>query len=234
MTRFRRQNGRTILSEGRWFLIFFAVTLVSCSLLGDDPRWDTDVPESAPVRALLGTWGPEGERIAFIHTPDTADVTAPFNQLWTYHLEVDTMRRVTKGPLLTPNWGPDGERFVFHSDQIPQHLFTASATGDSLTKLTGPNSPNPDLENAVIGKWSPSGDRILYTIEAGTPRGVSMMKPDGSDARILAEYGVQAAWFPDGERIVYVNWDQSVEEDSRKKRSTLPAPTEATGASLRT
>lgn len=191
----------------------------ACSVIGgEDPRWDTDVPESAPVRGLLGTWGPDGKRIAFIHAPDTADVSASFNQLWTYHLERDTMRRVTKGPLLTPHWGPDGDHFVFHSDQIPQHLFTVGASGQEFRRLTGPESPNPDLASTVIGKWSPSGDRILYTIEAGTPRGVSMMKPDGSDARILIEYGVQAAWFPDGEQVVYVNWDQSVEDGSREKQ----------------
>ncbi|WP_103029358.1 TolB family protein [Salinibacter altiplanensis] len=201
------------------FLFPALLTLAACSLLGgDNPRWDTDVPESAPVTALLGTWGPEGTRIAFVHTPDSA-ATEPrkFNQLWTYNLETDTMRRMMRGPLFTPHWSPSGNRLVFHSP-IPQYLFTVDPDGQNLQKLTGPDSPNPDLENTVIGKWSPSGDRILYTIEAEEPRGVSMMKPDGSNARILIRYGVQAAWFPSGERIVYVNWDQSIEEGSRNKQ----------------
>jgi len=204
----RRSNADVLVKY--WPFLLLCITLASCSLLGlDDPRWDTDVPESAPVRALLGTWGPEGERIAFIHTPDTADVTAPFNQLWTYHLEADTMRRVLKGPLLTPNWSPSGNRFVFHSDQLPQHLFTASATGDSLNKLTGPNSPNPDLENTVIGKWSPTGNRLLFSVEAGEKSGIYTMTPDGSEVTKVVGWSVQPAWFPSGERIVYIDFDSS-------------------------
>lgn len=206
-------------SSLRVVLLPALLTLVACSLLGgDDPRWDTDVPRSASSDAWLGTWGPEGTRIAFVHTPDSA-ATEPgnYNQLWTYNLQTDTMRRIMRGPLFTPHWSPSGNRLVFHSP-IPQYLFTVGTDGQNLQKLTGSDSPNPDLENTVIGKWSPSGDRILYTIEAGTPRGVSMMKPDGSNARILIEYGVQAAWFPSGERIVYVNWDQSIEDGSRRKQ----------------
>ncbi|WP_263835634.1 TolB family protein [Salinibacter sp.] len=200
-------------------LLGLLFTLAACSLLGgEDPRWDTDVPRSAPLDALLGIWGPEGNRIAFVHTPDSA-ATEPgsYNQLWTYNLQTDTMRQVMRGPLFTPHWSPSGDRLVFHSP-IPQYLFTVDPDGQNLQQLTGPDSPNPDLENTVVGKWSPSGKRILYTIEAGTPRGVSMMKPDGSSARILIEYGVQASWFPGGERIVYVNWDQSIEDGSRRKQ----------------
>ena len=194
----------------RWTTLSACVALVACSLFaGDDTRWDTDVPKSAPVRALLGTWGPDGDRIAFIHTPDTAEVTAPFNQLWIYHLERDTMRRVTSAPLLTPNWSPNGERFVFHSDQIPQHLFTVGANGKGLKKLTGPDSPNPNFENTVIGKWSPSGDRILFSVEAGDKSGVYTMNADGSELEKLVGWSVQPAWFPSGERIAYIGFDSS-------------------------
>jgi len=208
--------------------LFVSILLAACSLLGDDPRWDTDVPESAPVRGLLGTWGPDGERIAFIHTPDTADVSAPFNQLWTYHLTADTMRRVTRGPLLTPNWSPSGERFVFHSDAIPQHLFTVGADGQTLRKLTGEGSPNPDFENTVIGKWSPSGERILFSVEAGERSGIYTMNPDGSNVVEVDSWSVQPAWFTSGNRVTYISWDQSLDDDSRKKQIYV-ADTDGTG-----
>lgn len=202
-------------------LIPLLLTAAACSLLGGgDPRWDTDVPDSAPVEAKTGTWGPEGRRIAFIHTPDTVDLLQPGsrNQLWTLDLRTRQMRRVMRGPVLTPDWHPDGSRFAFHSGRIPQHLFTVGAEGPPIRRLTGPGSPNPELENTVVGRWRPDGEQILYAVEAGEPRGVSLMDPDGSNARIIIEYGVMPAWFPDGERIAYVNWDQSVEDGSRKKQ----------------
>jgi Tol biopolymer transport system component len=44
------------------------------------------------------------------------------------------------------------------------------------------------------------------------------MKPNGSNARIIAPYGVMGSWFPDGEHVVYVNWDQRVEDTSRRRQ----------------
>jgi Tol biopolymer transport system component len=198
-------------TSSRIVLLLVFLTLAACSLLtGDDPRWDTDVPRSASSDAWLGTWGPAGNRIAFVHTPDSADVTEPgsTNQLWTYNLETDTMRRVMPGPLFTPHWSPSGDRLVFHSP-IPQYLFTVGTDGKSLRQLTGPDSPNPDLENTVIGKWSPSGDRILFSVEAGEKSGIYTMKPDGSDVKKLVGWSLMPAWFPSGERITYIDFDAS-------------------------
>lgn len=198
------------------------LALVGCSLFGggDDPSWDTNVPESASVEAWLGTWGPEGRRIAFIHTPDTVDLIQPGsrNQLWALDLQTRRMRRVMRGPVLTPDWHPDGSRFVFHSGQIPQHLFTVGAEGPPIRRLTGPDSPNPDLENTVVGRWRPDGKRLLFAVEAGEPSGIYTMDPDGSDLQKLVGWSIMPAWFPNGERIAYVSWDQSVEDGSRKKQ----------------
>jgi Tol biopolymer transport system component len=202
--------------------VFF---LAACSLFGgEDPRWDTDVPESAPVEARLGTWGPDGERIAFVHTPDSVDLSEPGSttrQLWTLNLETRERQQVLRGPLFTPHWSPDGEAFVFHSTSIPQYLFRTVAGTDSLYRLTGPGSPNPDLENTTVGRWSPSGDRILYAVEAGEKSGVYVMMPDGSDVTKLVGWSVMPAWFPSGEKIAYVSWDQSVDDPARKQQIYL-------------
>ena len=115
------------------------------------------------------------------------------------------------------DWSLDGEWFVFHTASIPRYLFKINVRGDSLVRLSGADSPNPDLEDTVAGRWSLSGDRILYAVSAGKPRGVSMMNLDGSGARILILYGVMPNWFPNGESIVYVNWDTTVEEGRRRQ-----------------
>ncbi len=79
--------------------------------------------------------------------------------------------------------------------------------GTDLLKLTGPDSRNPDWKYTNVGRWSPDGKQILFTVDAGVPRGVSLMDSSGSNPRIIIPYGVGARWFPNGKRIVYVNWD---------------------------
>jgi hypothetical protein len=49
--------------------------------------------------------------------------------------------------------------------------------------------------------WSPRGDRIAY---AGVG-GVIVIRPDGSDPRVVAEYGYNMTWSPDGNQILYIH-----------------------------
>jgi Tol biopolymer transport system component len=128
------------------------------------------------------------------------------------------MRRVMKGPRFTPDWHPDGSRFVFHSTRIPQYLFTVGADGPPIRQLTGPDSPNPDLENTVVGRWRPDGNRILFSVEAGDQSGIYTMDSDGSSVQKLVAWSLMPDWFPSGKRITYVSWDQSVEDLARRKQ----------------
>jgi len=112
-------------------------------------------------------------------------------------------------------WGPGGEVFVFHSTSIPQYLFQTVPGTDRLFRLTGPGPPNPDLENTTVGRWSPSGDRILDAIEAGTPREVSIMDADGSNAcRIVDDGGGRPV--SESEKIAYVSCDERVDDSARR------------------
>lgn len=193
----------------------------ACSVIGDDdPPWDTNVPDSAPVEAKLATWSPDGSRIAFVHTPPWSGVppAGHFEQLWTVHLDSGERRHVLTGPALTPDWHPDGSRLVFHSGRFPQYLFTIGVDGTSLRQLTGPNSPNPDLEYSVVGRWSPSGDRLLFAVEAGERSGIYTMSPNGADVQKLMDWSVMPDWFPDGERIAYISWGSRAVDDSRRKQ----------------
>ena len=67
----------------------FLAGLPACSLFGqnDEPRWDTDIPESEAFDADGGSWGPRGERFAFQHTLDSANANpGGYDQLWTSNL----------------------------------------------------------------------------------------------------------------------------------------------------
>ncbi|NBB73145.1 MAG: hypothetical protein GVY35_05625 [Bacteroidetes bacterium] len=212
----------------RSLIVFFVgsvvLTAAACSLIGEDnPPWDTDIPESEAFDADRAGWGPEGRRIVFEHNGPIPDTTAggpglAVNQLWVADLEAGTRRPVLLGPAVAPDWSPDGQWLAFSTRISDAYLYRVSVDGEQLTPLTGPNSPNPDLEETVTPEWSPNGDRLLYTVVAGEPRGISIMKPDGSEARIIISYGVMGSWFPDGEHVVYVNWDQRVEDASRRKQ----------------
>ena len=185
------------------------LVLPSCDLFGqDEPRWDTDIPESEVFDADGGTWGPRGERIAFQHTLDSAGANpGAYDQLWTVNLRTGARRMVAPGRVLNPDWSPSGEWFVFHSKTDPEYLYKITADGDSLVRLTGPGSPNPNFEYTTNGVWSPSRDRIHFTFLAGnppTPPGIGVMNADGSEARYLDDYGYGGGWFPDGERLVFV------------------------------
>ena len=198
--------------------------LTGCALVeSDDPPWDTDIPESEDVDGDAPVWGPEGEHILFTHTLDsTGPNPGRRYQLWKAAPETGEREQVAPGRLTTPDWSPNGEWVVFHTRAQFSHLYKISIDGDSLVALTGPDSPNPNLDATTVGRWSPSGDRILYARSAGEPRGLWMMNPDGTEAEILIPYGVQGDWFPSGERVAYVNWDQD-EEDVRRRRQIFVA-----------
>ena len=215
----RWRPGAVLVTLAGLFLI------AACSLVGSNSgNWDTDIPEGEAFDADRAAWGPEGRRIVFEHNGSLPDSVAgapgqlAVNQLWVADLEAGTRRLVHRGPAVAPDWSPDGQQIAFSTRISNAYLFVVDAAGGTPTPLTGPDSPNPMLEETVTPEWSPSGDRLLYTIVAGEPRGISIMKPNGSNARIIAPYGVMGSWFPDGEHIAYVNWDQRVEDASRRRQ----------------
>ena len=209
-----------------FLLVLILLSVVGCSLIigDDDPRWDTNVPEGEAFDSYLGIWSPDGTKIAFQHhEPLTSPDPGLADQLWIADLETVEREMVHSGRILAADWSPDGRWFVFHSFSDPENLFKLDVHGRHMSPLTGPNSPNPDLEYAATGDWSPDGGTILFSIVAGEPRGISRMDPDGSKAQLLIPYGIQPDWFPDGERIAYVNWDTTLSYATGRMRQIYTA-----------
>lgn len=206
------------------YLCCLAIYLLAASCQGpadgdDKPYFDKDIPPSEDFNASYGTWNSDGTKIAFQHdvpmgeNPDVSKL----DQLWIYDTETDQRRKVIEGRVLNIDWSPDGEWFVFHSFSDPEFLFKVRSDGTDLTRLTGNGSPN-DLEYTSVGRWSPNGGTILFTVIAGEPRGVSVMNPDGTEPIILIPYGVGANWLPSGEKFVYANWDTTVQDTDRQRQ----------------
>lgn len=188
-------------------------TLFGCSAFGqekEDVPWDTDIPESEPFDATMGTWSPDGKRIAFVHTALDQTGQGPLDALWTFDFETRERREIVHGRIIYPEWSQNGEWLVFQTKSDPQYLWKIQSDGQGATPLTGPGSPNPTLRYTILGKWHPSSDSILFTIGAGDPRGVSVMAADGTGARIVIPYGMHGSWFPDGKRLAYMAWDPAL------------------------
>ena len=202
--------------------LILMLMLTACGLQnGGDPEpfFDKDIPPSEAFDASYGAWNADGTQIAFQHdeplgsTPDAGKL----DQLWVYDTETGKRWKVMDGRVENIDWSPDGEWFAFHTFTNPEYLFKVRADGSELTRLTGGQSPN-DLKYTNVARWSPDGSQLLFTIVAGEPRGISLMNPDGTDARIIIPYGVGGQWFPDGNKIIYANWDTTVEDDTQRRQ----------------
>lgn len=201
-------------------LLLFIAVFGGCAISepedgGDTLRVDRDVPPSEAFDANLGTWSPDGRLIVFSHDRVDPESPAELDELWIADLEAGRRWRVLPGRFLNADWSPDGRELVFHSKSSPEFLFKADTSGQSFMALTGAGSPNPEWRYTSVGRWSPSGDRIAFTVVAGEPRGISVMGPDGEAPEILIPYGISKSWLPDGSGFVYLNWDMTQPEGRR-------------------
>ncbi len=190
------------------FLILPLYFLSSCDLNSNEIPYDTDIPESEEFDAFFGAWGKLGNKIVFIHDEPldgTADA-GKLDQVWIYDLQTQERRKVIGGRAYAPKLHPDGDWIIFHTNSFPQYLYKVRLDGTGLTPLSGNSSPN-DLEYTTDARFSPNGQEILFTIFAGTPRGIALMDTTGTDPEIIVPVGITGDWFPDGQQVIYVNWD---------------------------
>jgi Tol biopolymer transport system component len=199
------------------YFIIIIITLLSlvssCTTSVEDPI--TKLPPSENFDAHNGTWNTDGTKVLFQHT-DLSSSLPQQQQLWIYNSDTDDRYKVFDGPSLNPDWSPSGEWIAFHSNSIPERIFKYSIDADSLVQITGEQTA-ADFRNTSIARWSPDGGQMLFTIIAGDPRGAVVMNSDGSDAEIVVPFAVGANWFPDGERIVYVNWDTDLPANQQRQ-----------------
>jgi len=196
-----------------WLLLI----LLSSFMAGCDNPTDTteklnvdrNIPASENFDASYGFWGPDGSTIYFTHSEELGSDPRPgkLDQLWKLNLETGRRQKIRDGRILFPDISPDGEWFVFNSFGVPQYLFKMRSGGMDLQQLTGPNTSNPDFEYTIQPEWSPDGSQILFSLSAGEPRGVSIMKSSGSNPQIIIPFGTDPHWSANGNQITYINFD---------------------------
>ena len=201
-----------ILISSCWLLLVLVSSFVGChnsTEPTDELHVDRDIPPSEDFDASYGFWGPDGETIYFKHSEELGSDPDPgkLDQLWKLNLETGKREMIHTGRILNADISPDGQWIVFQSFFPPQYLYKMKCDGSQLQKLTGPDSPNPEWKQTVLGRWSPSGNKILFSVSAGDPRGVAVMDTNGVNPKMIIPFGVHANWFPSGNKIVYVNYD---------------------------
>lgn len=100
----------------------------------------------------------------------------------------------------SPAFSADGQKLAFDG--------WASQKGECYedAKILVSNSDGSNLKaigRGVMPRWSPGGNRIVFSQETPDGHSVATMRADGSNVKVIEEGGWGAEWSPDGHKIVY-------------------------------
>ena len=144
---------------------------------------------------LLGTWSPDGARIAFVSSRDGD------SDIYVAAADGSDVTQITNDPALDidPAWSPDGTQIAFGSDRDQLlGLYIMNADGSDVRLLR--ETDDPESRPA----WSPDGSLILFQDYPGP--NLFVIATDGTGLMALTdnEYDDgEAEWSPDGSRIVF-------------------------------
>lgn len=187
-------------------------------------------------------WSPDDKYIAYVKYSD-----AYWNScdmiLYDTSNKTSKVLNVTGKEKHSPRFSPDGKQIAYCATVPSDTLFIGSHRNHHIYKvdITGENN-QLIINEASYPQWSPSGDKILY-LSSGIDGSSQIFaaNADGSNRKQLTS-SVSPIWFdtgfprdgnedphwtPDGQKIVYVSWENQRPEifimnadGSHKKRLT--------------
>lgn len=174
---------------------------------GGDPTQLTDnaIPEGYP------SWSADGRRLTFIRG---SAYLGQHQNVWTMHADGTRQRQVTHGAtaVSSPSFSPGGGRIVMARGwDIRGNIVIVHTDGSDPMRLTS------DWE-AEDPAFSPNGRRIVFSgaPREERPRGIWVMRRNGTHKRLLAAEGypdyMNPDFDPDGSHIVFERCIDDVHE----------------------
>jgi Tol biopolymer transport system component len=161
-----------------------------------------------PANDSLPSWSPDGAWIAFTSNRDGV------NSIYVMREDGSDLGRLTNAanPDYDPAWSPDGSRIAFSATRDGHfEIYVMNADGSGQIRLTKDGNTNDSDWNVArtisglatdnLPSWTPDGQQILFR-RGGAPGDLYLIKLDGTDMRRLITNASDAAWAPDGSKLV--------------------------------
>jgi Tol biopolymer transport system component/predicted Ser/Thr protein kinase len=184
---------------------------------------DSDVDDYAPA------FSPDGGRIAFRSDRNGGGI-------FVMEATGESVRRVTDVGY-DPHWSPDGKSLVVADERVVDPMSRAYRSALWVVSVADGTRRRVAKADAVSGRWSPSGRRIVYWGRQadGAQRDIATVAADGSEADapvwLTADPAVDwsPTWSPDGRYIYFASsrggtmnlWRVAIDEGSGR---ALAAP----------
>ena len=152
-------------------------------------------------------------------SPDGSDLVMSLAEngstnIYIMKLKNRKMRQLTTGRAIdtSPSFSPDGKNIVFNSDRSGgQHLYIINNNGKNSKRISFGRG------SYATPVWSPRGDYIAFTKFTRGRFFIGLMRPDGSEERLIAEgYLTEGpTWAPGGRVLSFFR--QTPQKDGSMK-----------------
>jgi len=148
--------------------------------------------------ALWAAWMPDGNSVVFVRRTGFSNSQ---NALWTVDVQTKALRKLRAvATASAPVVAPDGRIAYSCVVEDRGRLCLTDGSGADLGFV-------PNSEHYGTYGWSPDGKWIAATAQVGGKRssGLILIRPDGSDRRVLVRDGVvsKVGWFGHGDRVLF-------------------------------
>ena len=200
---------------------------------GDQNVFVFDLRSGEEIQATKGlgfvhatTWGPQGDRIAYVTTQDTDDGIQ--SHIYIVHLETHDVEQVTFEPCIdgSPSWSPDGKTMAFPSRR-------SGVFNLWVQPLDGSRAPMMVTEHAETDhgpEWSADGKSIAFHSDHGETASIWVLDLESDTLTRITDDGGNDQypdWSPDGRFLVFDS-DRSGNHDIWIQRIGDDAPLRVT------